>query len=106
MGERTGPSFSHRLGGRPSVTAEVVALARAVERQRAAADRIVDDPYAELFLGRPMKAALSAWKANGPTTRLAKRLDPGGLAFVPARHRYIDDQLMALLDDGAQQLLL
>jgi methyltransferase (TIGR00027 family) len=53
-----------------------------------------------------MKAALSAWKVNGPTTRLAKRLDPGGLAFVPARHRYIDEQLAALLDGGAEQLLL
>lgn len=106
MAERTAPSFSHRLGGRPSVTAEVVAVARAVERLRPAGDRILDDPYAELFLGRPMRAALAAWKVNGPTTRLAKRLDPGALAFVPARHRYIDDQLSASLDGGAQQVVL
>jgi methyltransferase (TIGR00027 family) len=106
MVERTAPSFSHRLGGRPSVTAEVVALARATERLRPAADRILDDPYAELFLGRAMRTALAAWKVNGPTARLAKRLDPGALAFVPARHRYIDEQLTALLDGGAEQLLL
>lgn len=106
MAERAAPSFAHRLGGRPSVTAEVVALARALEHLRPAGDRILEDPYAHLFLGRASKAALAAWRVNGPTARLAKRLDPGALAFVPARHRYIDEQLSALLDEGAAQLLL
>ncbi len=105
MAERSAP-FAHRLAGRPSLTAEVVALARALEHERPADERIVDDPYATWFLGRAGRAALAAWKVNGPATRLLKRLDPGGLAFVPARHRYIDDQLEASLAAGAAQVVL
>ena len=99
-------SFSHRLAGRPSITAEAVALARAVERQRPEGERIVDDPFAEWFLGRSGRAALAASAVNGPATRLLKRLDPGGVTYVACRHRYIDDQLSAALDGGAEQVVL
>jgi methyltransferase (TIGR00027 family) len=97
---------AHRLAGRPSVTAEAVTLARAVEHLRPEPERIVDDPYAELFLGRAGRAALMAWRINGPATRLLKRLDPGGMAYVACRHRYLDDQLTAALDREVAQVVL
>lgn len=105
MAERTA-SFSHRLAGRPSITAEAVALARAIEHQRAEDERIVDDPFAEWFLGRGGRTALAAASLNGPATRLLKRLDPGGITYVACRHRYIDDQLASSLDAGAEQVVL
>jgi methyltransferase (TIGR00027 family) len=97
---------AHRLAGRPSVTAEAVAVARAIERLRPEGERIVDDPYAHLFLGRAGRAALAAWQLNGPATRLFKRLDPGGVTYIACRHRYLDDQLVAALDRGVEQVVL
>ena len=67
----------HRLAGRPSLTAEAVTLARAAERLRPVDERIVDDPYARLFLGRRARGTLAAWSRNGPATRLLTRLGPG-----------------------------
>jgi methyltransferase (TIGR00027 family) len=98
--------MAHRLAGRPSVTAEAVTLARATEHLRPAPERIVDDPFAELFLGRAGRAALLAWKINGPATRLLKRLDPGGTTYVACRHRYLDDQLVEALDGAVEQVVL
>lgn len=105
MAERAA-SFSHRLAGRPSITAEAVAVARAIERQRPEAERIVDDPYAQWFLGRSGRTALAASALNGPGTRLLKRLDPGGITYIACRHRYIDDQLAGALDARAEQVVL
>jgi methyltransferase (TIGR00027 family) len=96
-------SFAHRLAGRPSITAESVCFARAVEHLRPEGERIVDDPYAQHFLGRAGRAALAAAAINGPATRLFRRLDPGTMTYVPARHRYIDDALLAA---GAEQVVL
>jgi len=101
-----GSSFAHRLAGRPSVTAEAVTLARAVEHLRPESERIVDDPFARLFLGRAGRAALAAWTVNGPATRLVKRLDPGGVTYIACRHRYLDDQLAEALDAGVEQVVL
>lgn len=104
--EPTASRFAHRLSGRPSLTAEAVTVARAIEHLRPEHERIVDDPYAELFLGRAGRAAVAAWRLNGPATRLVKRFDPGGITFVACRHRYIDDALLAALDEGAAQVVL
>jgi len=103
---RNAVGAAHRLAGRPSVTAEAVALARAAEQLRPEGERIVDDPYARMFLGRAAQTALAAWKLNGPATRLIKRLDPGGVTYVACRHRYLDDQLAGALDDGVEQVVL
>ena len=42
--------FAHRLQARPSLTAEAVTLARALEHLKPPAERVVDDPWAHLFL--------------------------------------------------------
>ena len=42
--------FAHRLQSRPSLTAEAVTMARALEHLKPPAERVVDDPWAHLFL--------------------------------------------------------
>jgi methyltransferase (TIGR00027 family) len=97
--------FAHRSQGRPSLTAEAVTLARALEALKPDASRIVDDPWAELFLSAPSRAALRAWSGS-LTGRALRRLGVSGTTWVPLRHRYIDDLLVDLLDDGATQVVL
>ena len=43
-------AVAHRLQGRPSLTAEAVTLARAIEALRPDDQRVIDDPWAERFL--------------------------------------------------------
>ena len=81
----------------PSRTAEVVCLFRAMEQRRNANARIVDDPFAHLFLGRSTRAALLAAAAAGPLAELPDRFLPGLATFVLARHRFMDDALAAAL---------
>ena len=81
----------------PSRPAEVVCLFRAMEQRRDPAVRIVDDPFAHLFLGRGSTAALRAAIAAGPLGELPDRFLPGLSAFVLARHRFMDDALADVL---------
>lgn len=91
----------------PSQTAEAVCLMRATEQRRPPDERIVDDPYAKLFLGRLSRAALASWDASGTLGEIAARLSPGLAAYVLTRHRFIDDCLrQALQGDVAQIVLL
>jgi methyltransferase (TIGR00027 family) len=101
----TRAAFAHRLQDRPSITAEAVTMARAVEHLKPEGQRIVDDPWAELFLSRPSRAALRAWSGS-LTGRALRRLGVSGTSWVPLRHRFIDDHLAALLDAGAVQVVL
>jgi methyltransferase (TIGR00027 family) len=98
-------AFAHRLQGRPSLTAEAVTLARALEHLKPAAERVVDDPWASLFLSAPARRALAAWSGS-LTGRLLRRLGPSGTTYVPLRHRFIDDHLASALDAGATQVVL
>ena len=97
--------FAHRLQGRPSLTAEAVTIARALEHLRPPDKRVVDDPYAHLFLSRASRAALNAWSGS-LTGRALRRLGTSGTTYVPLRHRFIDDHLSAALDAGAAQVVL
>lgn len=94
----------------PSRTAEVVCLFRALEQRREAAARILDDPYAHLFLGRSTTAALRAAMAAGPLAELPERFLPGLSAFVLARHRFMDEALSRALartgDERVQQVVV
>jgi methyltransferase (TIGR00027 family) len=97
--------FAHRLQARPSVTAEAVTMARALEHLKPPAERVVDDPWAHLFLSPPAQRALAAW-SNSFTGRVARRLGPTGTTYVPLRHRFIDDHLTRALDAGVAQVVL
>jgi methyltransferase (TIGR00027 family) len=90
----------------PSRTAEVTCLMRARERHRPVASRIVDDPYAHLFLSTAGRAAAEAARLRGPVTRALERLAPGVTTFVLCRHRFMDDRLRAALAAGVEQVLI
>jgi methyltransferase (TIGR00027 family) len=90
----------------PSQTAEAVCLMRATEQRRAPEERILDDPYAKLFLGRLARAALASWDVSGKLGDVAARLSPGMAAYVLTRHRFIDDCLRRALAGDVGQLVL
>ncbi len=98
-------AFSHRLQGRPSLTAEAVTIARALEHLKPEDERIVGDRWAHLFLSAPARGALAAW-SRSLSARLLRRLGPSGTTYVPLRHRFIDDHLTTALDAGATQVVL
>jgi methyltransferase (TIGR00027 family) len=92
--------------GQPSQTAEAVCWMRATERRRKPAERIVDDPYAKLFLGPMLRAALATWEVSGRIGELADRFSPGLITWVLCRHRYIDDRLVAALGGRVEQVVV
>ncbi len=84
----------------PSRTAEMVCLFRASDQRRKKEDRIVDDPYAKLFLGPLTRAALATLEATGRLGEIAEEHAPGLVTYVLARHRFIDQCLVRALDDS------
>jgi methyltransferase (TIGR00027 family) len=105
MAEPSRNPFLHRLQDRPSLTAEAVTMARAVEYLKRPEDRIIEDPWAQHFLSRPSRAALRVWSGS-LTGRALRRLGAAGTTWVPLRHRFIDEHLLAALADGASQVVL
>jgi methyltransferase (TIGR00027 family) len=97
--------FAHRLQSRPSLTAEAVTMARALEHIKPSAERVVDDPWAHLFLSPAARRTVAAW-SDTVTGRVLRRLGATGTTYVPLRHRFIDDHLAAALDDGVEQVVL
>lgn len=91
---------------RPSQTAEVVCFMRATDQLRPAAERILDDPYAALFLSPPWRAALGALRRTGRVGELALRVDPGLTTYVLTRHRFVDDAIREAAAEGLDQLVL
>jgi methyltransferase (TIGR00027 family) len=79
---------------------------RATDQRRKPAQRIVDDPYAALFLGPMPRAALATWEASGRFGDLAERFSPGLVTWVLCRHRYIDDCLRRALRENVGQVVL
>lgn len=81
-------------------TALGVALARAAESHRA--DRLFDDPYAELF-------AAAAPHVFDEDLRPGQELSNAGASFanmVAVRTRFYDDYLLAACDSGCRQVVL
>src|SRR4051794_12661784 len=97
--------FAHRLQSRPSLTAEAVTMARAVESLKPPAERVVDDPWAQLFVSPAGRRALAAWSGS-LTGRVLRQLGAVGTSYVPLRHRFIDEHLVAALDEGVEQVVL
>src|SRR6476661_6284949 len=95
--------FAHRLQSRPSLTAEAVTMARALEHLKPPDERVIDDPWAQLFLSPAARRMLAAWSGS-VTGRVARRLGATGTSYVPLRHRFIDDHLATALDAGVVQV--
>ncbi len=92
-----------------SRTAEYVAMFRAVESARPAADRLFDDPYAISFLNG--KLALGARIAGLPggqklICRYIDRNWPGSRPSAVIRTKLIDDAVTEAIEGGAEQLAI
>lgn len=95
--------------GRPSRTAEYVALFRALETARPADERLVDDPWAIRFLSPGLRLAALLAHLPGGAALVAGVLDrrwPGPRLSTVVRTRMVDDLVTAALDAGAHQLVL
>ena len=85
-----------------SLTAAGIAIARAVESEKPADERICYDPYARQFVPAWMYRILGFFIKIG----YAELRGPGVNGFLMARERYIDDVLQNFLNEGLQQLVI
>ncbi len=85
-----------------SLTAAGIALARAVESEKPADERICYDPYARRFVPPWMYSILGFFIKSG----YAERRGPGVNGFLMARERYIDDVVKIFLDNSLEQLVI
>jgi methyltransferase (TIGR00027 family) len=79
----------------------MVCFFRATDQRRDPGERIVDDPYAKLFLGPVLRAALITLEATGRLGEIAEGMSPGIIAYVLTRHRFIDEAILRALSDDA-----
>jgi methyltransferase (TIGR00027 family) len=85
-----------------SLTAAGIAIVRAVESEKPAAERICYDPYAGQFVSAGLFYFVKFFAALG----YADWRGPGVWEFLAARDRYIDDYLEACLSEGLAQLVI
>lgn len=94
---------------RPSITAEWMALIRAAEQRRPLGRRVVDDPFAARFL-EAAEAPFARGGVHGPLARAVVRVFEmplvGLASFHLARHRVLDDLLLAETRAGAAQCVI
>jgi methyltransferase (TIGR00027 family) len=94
---------------RASLTAEYMALFRALESSRRSASRFFFDPDAALFLtgARKWLARVAAFPAGRQVAEwLLDRASPGARAAGVARTKWIDDEATAALKNAKQLVLL
>jgi methyltransferase (TIGR00027 family) len=92
---------------RRSQTAEIVCAQRAAETRRLAAERLIDDPYARLFLTNGLYRSLCATRPSAWLTRsVFDRLYPGYMAIVLLRNRWHEELLQQSLTEAIQQIVL
>jgi methyltransferase (TIGR00027 family) len=85
-----------------SLTATGIAIARAVESEKPADERICYDPYARQFVPTWLYRLLGFFIKSG----YAELRGPGVNGYLVARERYIDDVLRNFLHEGLQQLVI
>ncbi len=85
-----------------SLTAQGIAIARAVESEKPVGERICYDPFARRFVPGWMYHVFGFFTKSG----YAEWRGPGVYGFLVARDRYIDDVLQSALDSGLQQLVI
>ena len=92
---------------RRSRTAEIVCAQRAAETRRPADRRLIDDPYANLFLTNALYRVLCGTPATARLTRAGfDRLYPGYMAIVLLRNRWHEQLLQQSIDEGIRQIVL
>lgn len=85
-----------------SVSAQGIAVVRAIESEKPEGERIVYDPYARQMAPGWMFQIVKFFARLG----YGDRRGPGVMEFLIARDRYIDDFLQQCLDDGLEQLVI
>jgi len=92
--------------GKPSFTAEIDAIIRAVETEKPEGERLCYDPFAISFVSTPNRIV----RVIPPLRKLAlwyvEKQHPFVLDCIPARTRYIDEYVNRCIDDGIQQLII
>lgn len=90
-----------------SLTAEGMALLRAIEQARPPAERIITDPYAALFLRYPglRFIARSRWLSQLLLWLFDKRA-PGAVEFLTIRPRLVDELAVELAAQGLEQIII
>lgn len=94
---------------RASDSAEIVALARALESQRATDDRLFEDRYARGFLRPFYRRVADLYRApllGQAALRAVDWLAPGMRGFCIGRTRFIDDALCDALASGLDQVVI
>lgn len=94
--------------GRPSSTAGLTAMMRAVDARLAVDRRLADDRYAHLYAAfnpRFKHYVRSPWTAK-LSLKVFDRLFGGFLAEILLRSRHFDEVLAGARDDGIDQVLL
>lgn len=85
-----------------SVSAQGIAVVRAIESAKPDGERIVYDPYARQMVPGWMYHLVKFFYDLG----YGEKRGPGVMEFLIARDRYIDDFLQQCLDDGLEQLVI
>lgn len=88
---------------RASRSAQGVALIRAIETQRPAAERICTDPLARALIPGGISYYLSKLAVD---LGVFERMAPGAASFIAIRERYIDDLLIECLAQGCAQVVI
>jgi methyltransferase (TIGR00027 family) len=92
-----------------SLTAEYMALFRALESVRPPASRLFTDPFAREFLRPALRIATEAARIPVVGEAIPWIIDhrwPGARTSGVARTRFIDDVLVQALRDGVQQVVI
>jgi methyltransferase (TIGR00027 family) len=89
-----------------SKTAAQMALSRAIESRRPAAERVCFDPFAEQFLGARYRWLIAARPVRALIVRSIESLFAGHHHYVVVRTRYVDDFVDAHLTPEVQQLVI
>jgi methyltransferase (TIGR00027 family) len=95
--------------GRPSRTAEYMALFRALEHARPPKTRLFTDPFAQAFLGPRLRWLVTLSALPGLVDVVCRVIDhrwPGARTSAVARTRLIDDRAGAAIAEGVQQIVL
>ena len=95
--------------GKPSRTAEYMALFRALEDARPADERLFIDPYARAFVGPRLRWLVTLSALPGVVDLVCRVIDrrwPGARTSAVARTRLIDERVGAAIAEGVQQIVL
>lgn len=90
-----------------SLTAEGMALLRAIEQARSPHERIINDPYAAAFLRFPgLRFAAQTPSLARLLLRLFNRRAPGAVEFLTLRPRLVDELATNLAAQGLEQIVI